>query len=549
MAEMTLEEAFAAATVDVPAGMVDDVLVIDAPNRKIIVPDSETAFGVETDRNVERKYFRCPRIVGDNIDLYTHKIYVVYIFSKDARGTFQPEIVNGTYWCDDVAVDGDCITFSWVLSDNVLSKSGIIAFKILAATTENGLEKTRWNTVPAYGTVQMTVPDGDDISERYPDIVTQLLERMDAVEDIATPEAMQGYVNTYLAEHPVVAGATEEQAAQIDQNTQGISALKGEIANLSGGLNSTAKSLLITILRDGIYNTNQSANITALSVALENTGGDNTSIPTESISIAGDTTVNFGESLILTATLTPSNTTDSVVWASSDETIATVTGSGSKKTIGTVTGIKGGTVTIRAIAGSISTTYTVTVVENVSLPDGYTALDYIVSNWKSSFDTGITADENTSAEYKISFIQLGAVHVLADNGAYAFPASLNGGSVRSKRGGTDYKYNYVFSTDTIYTIKAFAENSVNVNGTNIDTKSVVGNTPSGNGTLIFNNYGSVNSPYGSTAKFYYMKIWEGETLVRWYVPCKDINGTVGMYDVVGNTFNTKTVTGESFTEV
>lgn len=231
MAEMTLEEAFEAATVDVPAGMVDDIFVIDAPNRKIIVPDSETAFGVETDRNVERKYFRCPRIVGDNIDLYTHKIYVVYVFAKDARGTFQPEIVNGTYWCDDVAVDGDCITFSWKLSDNALTRSGIIAFKILAATTENGLEKTRWNTTPAYGTILMTVPDGDDIAERYPDIVTQLLKRMDAVEAIATEEAMQGYVNEYLREHPVVAGATEEQAAQIDQNTQGISELKGDLNN------------------------------------------------------------------------------------------------------------------------------------------------------------------------------------------------------------------------------------------------------------------------------------------------------------------------------
>ena len=337
------------------------------------------------------------------------------------------------------------------------------------------------------------------------------------------------------------------EAADAKATGDAISSLSEEIANLSGGLNSTAKSLLITILRDGIYNTNQSANITALSVALENTGGDNTSVPTESISITGDTTVNFRESLILTATLTPSNTTDSVVWTSSNEKIATVTGSGSKNTVGTVTGIKGGTVTIRAIAGSISTTYTVTVVENVSLPDGYTALDYIVSNWKSSFDTGITADENTSAEYKISFKQVSAVHVLADNGAYAFPTSANGGSVRSKRGGTDYNYSYTLLTDTIYTIKAFAENSVNVNGININTKSVVGNTPSGNGTLIFNNYGSASSVYGSTAKYYYMKIWEGETLVRWYIPCKDVNGTVGMYDIVENTFNGSS--GETFKEV
>lgn len=48
----------------------------------------------------------------------------------------------------------------------------------------------------------MTVPDGIDISETYTDIVTQLLERMASVEKIATEEAMQGYVNTYLEVHP-----------------------------------------------------------------------------------------------------------------------------------------------------------------------------------------------------------------------------------------------------------------------------------------------------------------------------------------------------------
>lgn len=418
-------------------------------------------------------------------------------------------------------------------------------------------------------------PYARDVRDAIADSLKQMM-------DVAGNEAkFESYVTAvtdqFLQDHPdavaptdeqvkawcdangVTTGATAAEAAQIEQNTEDITNLKSDLSHLSeeiddlkengigGGISSTARNLLISILRDGIYNSNQSANITSLNVALETTGGDNTSIPTESISIEGDATVNFGDTIILTATLTPSNTTDSVVWTSSDETIATVTGSGSKNTIGTVTGIKGGTVTIQAIAGSISTTYTVTVVENVSLPDGYTALDYIVSNWKSSFDTGITADENTSAEYKISFIQVGAFHVLADNGAYAFPTSAIGGSVRSKRGGTDYNYSYTLSTDTIYTIKAFAENSVNVNGTNINTKSVVGNTPSGNGTLIFNNYGSASSPYGSMAKYYYMKIWEGETLVRWYIPCKDVNGTVGMYDIVENTFNGSS--GETFTEV
>lgn len=231
MDEMTLEEAFAAATVDVPSGMVDDIFVIDAPKRKIIVPDSESVFGAETDKDVECKYFRCPRIVGDNIDLYAHKIYVVYVTAKDVNGTFLPEIVNDKYWCDDVAVDGDCITFSWKLSDNVMSRAGIIAFKVLAVTTDGEFEKTRWNTAPAYGTILMTVPDGDGIAERYPDIVTQLLERMDAVETIATEEAMKGFVSEYMKNHPVQLDETlTDPTKAAPANLVG--ELKGDLGNL-----------------------------------------------------------------------------------------------------------------------------------------------------------------------------------------------------------------------------------------------------------------------------------------------------------------------------
>lgn len=40
-----------------------------------------------------------------------------------------------------------------------------------------------------------------------------------------------------------------------------------------GGLSATAANLLITILRNGVYSTNQSANITALEAALASSGG------------------------------------------------------------------------------------------------------------------------------------------------------------------------------------------------------------------------------------------------------------------------------------
>lgn len=190
----------AANPVPYAAGQVNDVITIDGETRMISVPASEIFFGVESDKDVERKYFRCPKVVGDGIDLSKHQIYISYITSDSAGKTFSGNA--GLYLCEDVATDGDDITFSWQLSGNVFASAGFIAFKVLAAKTDGENVQTRWNTVPAIGTVLMTVPDGMDIGEAYPDIVTQLLERMASVEKIATEEAMQGYVNTYLEAHP-----------------------------------------------------------------------------------------------------------------------------------------------------------------------------------------------------------------------------------------------------------------------------------------------------------------------------------------------------------
>lgn len=182
------------------AGPVNDAITIDGESRVISVPASEILFGVETDKDVERKHFRCPKIVGDGIDLSKHQIYISYITSDSTGKSFSGD--SNLYLCEDVAVDGDDITFSWQLSGNVFASAGFIAFKVLAAKTDGENVQTRWNTVPAVGTVLMTVPDGIDISETYPDVVTQLLERMSSVEKIATEEAMQRYVNTYLEVHP-----------------------------------------------------------------------------------------------------------------------------------------------------------------------------------------------------------------------------------------------------------------------------------------------------------------------------------------------------------
>lgn len=190
---MTVEEALAASVVE----PVNDIFEIDPETRVITVPASEKLFGVANDGNSERKHFRCPKIVGDNIDLSTMHLYINY---QNANGQKYPYLV------EDVQTDGDYITFSWLIGPDVVAYKGQIKFIVCAKKGDGTIPE--WNTTIAEGTVLEGLEAEDEVVERNPDIITQLLNRMREVEKIATKEAMQEYVNTYLTEHPVEIGET-----------------------------------------------------------------------------------------------------------------------------------------------------------------------------------------------------------------------------------------------------------------------------------------------------------------------------------------------------
>lgn len=185
---MTLEEALEASG----AEPVNDIFEIDQETRVITVPASEKLFDVANDGNTERKHFRCPKVVGDNIDLSTMHLYINY---QNANGDKYPYLV------EDVQTDGDYITFSWLIGPDVVAYKGQVKFIVCAKKGDGAIPE--WNTTLAEGTVLEGLEAADEVVERNPDIITQLLNRMREAEKIATKEAMQEYVNTYLTEHPV----------------------------------------------------------------------------------------------------------------------------------------------------------------------------------------------------------------------------------------------------------------------------------------------------------------------------------------------------------
>lgn len=182
---MTIEEALEASAVE----LVNDTFLVNPESRVITVPESEKIFGVYNDGNTERKHFRCPKIVGDNIDLSAMHLYINY---QNANGQKYPYLV------EDVQTDGDYITFSWLIGPDVVAYKGQVKF-ILCAKKDTALE---WNTTLAEGVVLEGLEATDEVVDRNPDIIEQILTRLDNVTEIPQ-EKVSSAVEEYMAKNPI----------------------------------------------------------------------------------------------------------------------------------------------------------------------------------------------------------------------------------------------------------------------------------------------------------------------------------------------------------
>ena len=184
---MTVEEALAASVVE----PVNDIFEINPETRVITVPASEKLFGVANDGNSERKHFRCPKIVGDNIDLSTMHLYINY---QNANGQKYPYLV------EDIRTDGDCITFSWLIGPDVVAYKGQIKFIVCAKKGDGTIPE--WNTTLAEGTILEGLEATDEVVARNPDIIEQILTRLDNVTEIPQEKVTEA-VSAYMEANPI----------------------------------------------------------------------------------------------------------------------------------------------------------------------------------------------------------------------------------------------------------------------------------------------------------------------------------------------------------
>ena len=173
--EQLLADASAARLSGVARTASDELLIIDPETRQIAVPEN-FLLGVESDQNVERVRFQCPKIVGDNIDLSMLHIYVNY---RNANQEVS------SYWCQDVEVEGDNITFSWLVSRAATMYQGETIFIVCAKKSdEEGNLTNEWNTtIPAHGGIVLEGLEPDPrLEQQYPDVIEQILTELDTIK-------------------------------------------------------------------------------------------------------------------------------------------------------------------------------------------------------------------------------------------------------------------------------------------------------------------------------------------------------------------------------
>lgn len=189
------------------------VCIIDPETRTITVPPEYQLLGVESDEKVERLYFQCPKIVGDNVDLSQLILFINY---QNAGQEID------AYKITDVETDGDNITFSWLLDRKVTAyrttQQNKLGFSFCAQKAdEDGTLTQEWNTTI---NTECSVLEGleaqEHIEEENSAAIAQIWQ---AIDELKAGGGGTGGTTNYenLSNKPKLNGVTLEGNKTLDQ--------------------------------------------------------------------------------------------------------------------------------------------------------------------------------------------------------------------------------------------------------------------------------------------------------------------------------------------
>lgn len=188
--------------------------------------------------------------------------------------------------------------------------------------------------------------------------------------------------------------------------------------------------------------------------------------------------------------------------------------------------------------------------EPVDLPSGYTQVEYIQSSSSGGqyINTGFAPDSNTRIVCTVygfdtskgSQFVFGS-RVSSSSNSFTLLCTDNQ-AYRSDFGANQATFNTSVNFSGLMTIDK-NKTITTLNGNDTVNNTAQSFTSSLNICLFACNTNGVVGNYAVNIKLYSCKIFDNGALVRNFIPCKNSNGTVGMYDLVNSTFYTNAGTG------
>lgn len=201
------------------------MIVINPITRQFNIPGSDLVFGVESDSGSERKYFQCPRYVGNNVDLASSFVRINY---RNANGEVDAHLV------EDLTVDRDNVLFSWELHPKATMYKGQLNF-VLCVTGPD--LKVKWHTTMGRGQVlEGLEPETDMVEPATEDMIAQLIAMVEAqtefVEKVGANQVTIIGVAAKNAEMASVAEIKAQGASMLATIPEDYIALSDEVAML-----------------------------------------------------------------------------------------------------------------------------------------------------------------------------------------------------------------------------------------------------------------------------------------------------------------------------
>ncbi len=177
----------------------------------------------------------------------------------------------------------------------------------------------------------------------------------------------------------------------------------------------------------------------------------------------------------------------------------------------------------------------------------YTELEYIENTGTQYINTGFVPNSNTAIEMKLSSLSTTTLALYCARGTNydkTYTAFLiNGQNLRVDYNNAQNANLITVTNNTQYTYKQ-DKNFIYVNNELIKTLETSEFSSEYDMFLLSSRLGNSTGNHIGKAKMYYCKILDNGTLVRDFIPCKDKNGIVCLYDKVEGKYYYNQGTGE-----